>query len=218
MASASTAHRRCPIRVRLSSRMACTGLSRPVDHSVFRWRDPRWRPAPLSSAIIYECHVGTFTAAGTFDAAIERLGYLSDLGITHVELMPVSEFPGDARMGLRRRRSVYAPHHAYGGPDAMKRLVDAAHGHGLGVILDVVYNHFGPAGNFLPQFGPYLTDRYRTPWGDAVNFDDAGQRRSPAFFLRQRADVAARLSCRRPAARRGTRDFRRLGDSLSRAA
>ena len=157
------------------------GLSRPVEHSAFEWRHSRWRPAPLSSAIIYELHLGTFTSAGTFDAAVERLGYLRDLGVTHVELMPVSEFSGTRGWGYDGT-DLYAPHHIYGGPDAMKRLVDAAHGHGLGVILDVVYNHLGPEGNYLGKFGPYFTDRYRTPWGDAVNLDDRDSDEVRQFF------------------------------------
>jgi maltooligosyltrehalose trehalohydrolase len=148
------------------------GLSRPVDHSAFEWRHPQWHQVPLSSAIIYECHIGTLTPAGTFDAAAERLGYLRDLGVTHVELMPVAEFSGARGWGYDGV-NLYAPHHSYGGPDGLKRFVDAAHGHGLGVILDVVYNHLGPEGNYLAKFGPYFTNRYRTPWGDAVNLDDA---------------------------------------------
>jgi maltooligosyltrehalose trehalohydrolase len=149
------------------------GSSRPIDHSAFRWSDDGWRAPPLGSAIIYECHIGTFTADGTFDAAIDRLEYLKDLGISYLELMPVAEFSGDRGWGYDGV-DLYAPHHAYGGPDGMKRLVDACHRIGLGVILDVVYNHFGPSGNFLPTLGPYLTDRYRTPWGDAINFDGSG--------------------------------------------
>ncbi len=149
------------------------GCSRPIDHSAFRWSDDGWRAPPLGTAIIYECHIGTFTADGTFDAAIDRLRYLKDLGIGYLELMPVAEFSGDRGWGYDGV-DLYAPHHAYGGPDGMKRLVDACHRIGLGVILDVVYNHFGPTGNFLPTLGPYLTNRYRTPWGDAINFDDSG--------------------------------------------
>jgi maltooligosyltrehalose trehalohydrolase len=147
------------------------GFSRPVDHSSFQWRHARWQPAPLSPAIIYECHIGTFTQSGTFDAAIEHLGDLRDLGVTHVEVMPVAEFPGARGWGYDGV-DLFAPHHSYGGPDAMKRFVDAAHGHGLGVILDVVYNHLGPEGNYLAKFGSYFTGRYHTPWGDAVNLDD----------------------------------------------
>ncbi len=157
------------------------GLSRPVDHSAFEWRHPRWQQVPLSSAIIYECHIGTFTPEGTFDAAAGKLGYLRDLGVTHVELMPVCEFPGARGWGYDGV-DLYAPHHSYGGPDGMKRFVDAAHGHGLGVILDVVYNHLGPEGNYLARFGPYFTDRYRTPWGDAVNLDDQDSDQVRRFF------------------------------------
>jgi len=157
------------------------GFSRPVDHSAFEWRNTKWQPAPLSSAIIYECHIGTFTPAGTFDAAIERLGYLRDLGVTHVELMPVAECSGARGWGYDGV-DLFAPRHSYGGPDSMKRFVDAAHAHGLGVILDVVYNHLGPEGNYLAKFGPYFTDRYRTPWGDAVNLDDRDSDEVRRFF------------------------------------
>ena len=157
------------------------GLSRPVDHSAFVWRHAQFRQAPLASAVIYELHLGTFTRAGTFDAAADRLSYLRDLGVTHVELMPVSEFPGARGWGYDGV-DLYAPHHSYGGSDAMKRFVDASHGHGLGVILDVVYNHLGPEGNYLAKFGPYFTDRYRTPWGEAVNLDDADSVEVRRFF------------------------------------
>ena len=157
------------------------GFSRPLDHSSFQWRHARWHSAPLSSAIIYECHIGTFTQSGTFDAAIERLGDLRDLGVTHVEVMPVAEFPGARGWGYDGV-DLFAPHHSYGGPDAMKRFVDAAHGHGLGVILDVVYNHLGPEGSYIAKFGPYFTDRYRTPWGDAVNLDGSDSDQVRRFF------------------------------------
>src|SRR5260370_2834848 len=142
-------------------------LSRPVDHSAFEWRNTKWQAARLSSAIIYECHVGTLTPAGTFDAAVERLAYLRELGVTHVELMPVCEFSGTRGWGYDGV-DLFAPHHLYGGPDAMKRFVDAAHRHGLGVILDVVYNHLGPEGSYRAGLGPYFTDRYRPPWVDVV--------------------------------------------------
>jgi maltooligosyltrehalose trehalohydrolase len=157
------------------------GMSRPVDHSAFEWRNTKWQHAPLSSSIIYECHVGTFTQSGTFDAAVEHLGYLRDLGVTHIELMPVAEFSGSRGWGYDGV-DLFAPHHPYGGPDAMKRFVDAAHGHGLGVILDVVYNHLGPEGSYIAKFGPYFTDRYRTPWGDAVNLDDRYSDEVRRFF------------------------------------
>ncbi|HEY7165389.1 MAG TPA: malto-oligosyltrehalose trehalohydrolase [Candidatus Binatia bacterium] len=147
-----------------------TGPSRIVDHRAFSWTDRNWQPRPLSAAVIYELHIGTFTPAGTFKSTIERLDSLVDLGITHVELMPVAEFPGDRGWGYDGV-DLYAPHHAYGTPNDLKLLVDACHGRGLAVILDVVYNHLGPAGNHLARFGPYFTERYATPWGPAVNFD-----------------------------------------------
>ncbi|MCF8050572.1 MAG: malto-oligosyltrehalose trehalohydrolase [Desulfobacterales bacterium] len=146
------------------------GPSRWVDHARFTWSDAGWQPPPLGSAVIYELHVGTFTPKGTFQSAIERLGELIDLGVTHVELMPVAEFSGNRGWGYDGV-DLYAPHHAYGGPEGLKRLVDACHRRGLAVLLDVVYNHLGPAGNYLGRFGPYFTDRYATPWGQAVNFD-----------------------------------------------
>jgi maltooligosyltrehalose trehalohydrolase len=147
--------------------------SRVVDHAAFRWTDAGWQAPPLGSGVVYELHVGTFTRLGTFESAIERLGHLADLGITHVELMPVAEFPGTRGWGYDGV-DLWAPHRAYGGPDGLKRLVDACHARGLAVILDVVYNHVGPDGNYLARFGPYFTSRYRTPWGDAVNFDGRG--------------------------------------------
>ena len=148
------------------------GPSRVVDHSAFTWTDEDFQARPLSSALIYELHVGTFTTEGTFDAVIGKLGYLKDLGITHVELLPVADFPGQFGWGYDGV-SLFAPRQVYGGPEGLKRLVDACHAHKLGVILDVVYNHLGPSGNYLPKFGPYFTDRHHTPWGDALNFDGA---------------------------------------------
>lgn len=148
------------------------GPSRTLDHEAFEWTDHRWQPPPLSSAIIYELHVGTFTRAGTFEGAIERLDHLVDLGVTHVELMPVGEFSGYRGWGYDGV-DLYAPCHAYGGPHGLKRLVDACHARGLAVLLDVVYNHLGPAGNYLDRFGPYFTTTYSTPWGPAINMDEA---------------------------------------------
>ena len=146
------------------------GPSRILDHQAYPWKDGTWRPPPLSSAIIYELHVGTFTPEGTFPAVEERLDYLIELGITHVELMPVNAFSGRSGWGYDGV-DLYAPHEAYGGPEALKHLVDTCHQKGLAVILDVVYNHFGPEGNYLEHFGPYLTGRHGSPWGPAVNFD-----------------------------------------------
>ncbi|CAN5262618.1 malto-oligosyltrehalose trehalohydrolase [soil metagenome] len=159
-----------------------SALSRTVDHSAFNWTDRAFAARRLADAVIYELHVGTFTPAGTFDAAIDRLADLVDLGITHLELMPVAEFSGDRGWGYDGV-DLFAPHHAYGGPDGLKRLVDASHGSGLAVLLDVVYNHLGPEGNYLPQYGPYFTSKYATPWGDAVNFDDAGSHEVRRFVV-----------------------------------
>ena len=148
------------------------GPSRVVDHSAFAWTDEDFQAKPLGAAIIYELHIGTFTPAGTFEAAIDRLDHLRRLGVTHVEIMPVADFPGEFGWGYDGV-ALFAPRHVYGGPEGLKRLVDACHARRLGVILDVVYNHLGPSGNYLPKFGPYFTDRHDTPWGDALNFDGA---------------------------------------------
>jgi maltooligosyltrehalose trehalohydrolase len=145
-------------------------FSRPVDFGSFSWSDARWRPPPLSASILYELHVGTFTKEGTFDAAIGKLAHLVDLGVTHVELMPVAEYSGERNWGYDGV-DLFAPHHIYGGPLGLMRFVDACHAGGLGVIVDVVYNHLGPDGAYLDIFGPYTTDRYRTPWGPAINLD-----------------------------------------------
>lgn len=157
------------------------GPSRILDHSAFRWTDPNWQPKPLSSAIIYELHVGTFTPEGTFRAIVERLDYLLELGITHIELMPLGEFSGPWGWGYDGV-DLFAPHHQYGSPDDLKFLIDTCHQRGLAVLLDVVYNHFGPAGNYLGKFGPYLTDAYKTPWGQAVNLDHKGSPEVRRFF------------------------------------
>jgi maltooligosyltrehalose trehalohydrolase len=157
------------------------GPSRVVDHGEFPWTDRRWQAGPLSAAVLYEIHIGTFTPEGTFGAAIEKLDELVQLGITHVELMPIAEFSGSRGWGYDGA-DLYAPHHVYGGPEELKRLVDACHDRGLAVLLDVVYNHLGPAGNYLDRFGPYFTDRYATPWGRAINFDGSGSDEVRRFF------------------------------------
>jgi len=158
------------------------GPSRVIDHSNFQWTDRKWQARPLSSAIIYELHIGTFTPQGTFKSVIENLDYLADLGITHIELMPVVEFSGDWGWGYDSV-DLFAPHHLYGTPDDLKSLIDASHARGLAVLLDVVYNHLGPVGNYLQRFGPYFTEAYKTPWGAAVNFDHKGSHEVRQFFL-----------------------------------
>jgi malto-oligosyltrehalose trehalohydrolase len=157
------------------------GLSRTYDHAAFSWTDQGWLGGPLPGSVIYELHVGTFTAEGTFDAAIERLDYLRQLGVTAVELMPVAAFPGRHGWGYDGI-NLWAVHEPYGGPDGLKRLVDACHAHGLGVLLDVVYNHVG-IGNRLDAFGPYFTKAHETPWGPAVNLDQPGSDEVRAFLL-----------------------------------
>lgn len=149
------------------------GPSALVDHGAFSWTDGGWSGLDLASAVLYEMHIGTFSEKGTFEAAIEHLGHLVDLGVTAVEVMPVAEGSGSRGWGYDGA-DLWAPHRAYGGPDGFKLFVDACHQRGLGVILDVVYNHLGPVGNFLNEFGPYFTDRYTTPWGRAVNLDGEG--------------------------------------------
>jgi maltooligosyltrehalose trehalohydrolase len=158
------------------------GWSAVVDHEGFSWGDSGWRPRPLGEWVIYEAHIGTFTEAGTFAAAPDRLRHLVDLGVNAIELMPVAEFSGDHGWGYDGV-DLYAPHHAYGTPDDLKGLVDACHSEGLAVIMDVVYNHLGPAGNYLSRFGYYFTDAYGTPWGDAVNFDDMDSGPVRDFFI-----------------------------------
>jgi maltooligosyltrehalose trehalohydrolase len=146
------------------------GPTRVVDPDAFRWSDANWRGLETADLVIYELHVGTFTRAGTFDGVMEHLPRLRELGVTAIELMPVSEFPGRRNWGYDGV-SPYAVQSTYGGPDGLKRLVNAAHGEGLAVLLDVVYNHLGPEGNYLGEFGPYFSDRYRTAWGEGLNLD-----------------------------------------------
>ncbi|MEU1484710.1 malto-oligosyltrehalose trehalohydrolase [Streptomyces sp. NPDC005752] len=157
------------------------GESAVVDQDAYAWGTV-WAGRGLPGAVLYELHVGTFTGAGTFDAAAERLGHLVDLGITHVELMPVCPFPGTHGWGYEGV-SLWAVHEPYGGPEGLKRFVDTAHGLGLAVVLDVVHNHLGPSGNHLPAFGPYFTDTHHTPWGSAVNLDAPGSDEVRAYLL-----------------------------------
>ena len=155
--------------------------SRIYDHTLFKWTDTRWEAPPLPSAVIYELHIGTFSEQGTFDSAIAHLDHLVELGVTHVEVMPVAEWAGDRGWGYDGV-ALFAVTESYGGPDGFKRFVDACHAKNLAVILDVVYNHFGPLGNYTNKFGPYLTEKHRTPWGEAVNFDEGGSDQVRRFF------------------------------------
>jgi maltooligosyltrehalose trehalohydrolase len=153
-----------------------------MDHGIFHWEDAEWRGVALSETVIYEIHTGVFTPEGTFDAVAPRIAQLKDLGITALELMPVIQFPGQRNWGYD---GVYpfSVHGSYGGPHGLKRLVNACHREGVAVILDVVYNHLGPEGNYLGDFGPYFTDRYKTPWGEAINFDGRWSNGVRNFFI-----------------------------------
>ena len=158
------------------SRLLPEGVHGPteiVDPAAFAWTDNGWRGLDLRDYVIYELHVGTFSPEGTFDGVIQRLDYLKSLGISVIELMPVAAFPGRRNWGYDGV-SLYGVQASYGGPDGLKRLVNAAHRAGLAVMLDVVYNHLGNEGNYLRLFGPYFTHHHTTPWGDAINYDDQG--------------------------------------------
>lgn len=147
----------------------------------FQWTDTTWRGVVSDDLILYELHVGTFTQQGTFEAIIERLDYLMDLGITAIELMPVAQFPGGRNWGYDGVY-IYAVQNSYGGPLGLKKLVDACHNKGIAVFLDVVYNHLGPEGNYLSQFGPYFTETYKVPWGNAINYDGDWSDEVKEFF------------------------------------
>lgn len=156
--------------------------SQVINHSSFTWQDSEWKGITLPHMIMYELHIGTFTHEGTFDAVIGRLDALKDIGINTIEVMPVAQFPGKRNWGYD---GVYpfAVHSSYGGPEGLKKLVDACHMKGIAVILDVVYNHLGPEGNYLWDFGPYFTERYKTFWGDAINFDGAYSNEVRSYFI-----------------------------------
>ena len=157
------------------------GPSAVVDHDSYKWQHADWRPPAWSSAIVYELHIGTFSDAGTYHGATEHLDKLVNLGITHVELLPVNQFSGRHGWGYDGAQ-LFAPHQPYGSPDDLKALVDACHSRGLAVLLDVVYNHLGPTGNYLGEYGPYFTTTYKTPWGDAVNLDGPHSHEVRKFF------------------------------------
>jgi len=159
------------------------GQSIVVDPLAYRWRDATWRGRPWEEAVVYELHVGAFTPRGTFAAIVERLPELADVGVTAIELMPVAAFPGTRNWGYDGVLA-FAPAAAYGTPDDLRGLVDAAHAHGIMMLLDVVYNHFGPEGNYLHLYAPqFFNPRHRTPWGAAINFDAEGSRTVRDFFI-----------------------------------
>ncbi len=169
------------------------GPSRLVEHEDAA-AEQSWKGFPLDQAIIYELHVGTFTPEGTFDACIDRLEHLTTLGINAIELMPLAEYPGSRGWGYDGV-DLFAPHSGYGGPEGLRRLVTACHARGLAVIVDVVYNHLGPEGDYLPDFGPYFTDRYVTPWGTAFNYDGEYSDAVRSFVLENAAMWLRDLGC-----------------------
>src|ERR1700675_3502255 len=159
------------------------GPSEVIDPESFEWRDDGWHGRPWEEAVIYELHVGTFTPQGTFSSACERLDYLAELGVTALELMPVSDFPGQRNWGYDGVLP-FAPDSTYGRPEDLKELVQSAHSRGLMVLLDVVYNHFGPEGNYLGSYSPqFFTDRHKTPWGNGINFDGPESRPVRDYFI-----------------------------------
>ncbi|KPF61195.1 malto-oligosyltrehalose trehalohydrolase [Rhizobium sp. AAP116] len=158
------------------------GPSEVVDLSTQKTRDAIWRGRPWADMVIYELHVGTFTDEGTFQAAIDRLDHLGNLGITAIQLMPIADFPGRWNWGYDGVMP-YAPDSRYGRPDDLALLVQAAHQRGISVFLDVVYNHFGPSGNFMPAYAPLFSPHHQTPWGDGINFDDAQSEMVRAFLI-----------------------------------
>jgi maltooligosyltrehalose trehalohydrolase len=173
-----------PLRADPASRWQPQGVHGPsaVVERAFGWHDHGWSNPPIADYVILELHVGTFSAAGTFDGAIQHLAALAELGVTAVEIMPIAEFPGGRNWGYD---GVFpsAAQSTYGGPDGLRRFVDAAHQHGIAVILDVVDNHLGPEGNHLADFGPYFTSTYATPWGEGLNFDGADSDDVRRFFI-----------------------------------
>ncbi|GAA2232421.1 malto-oligosyltrehalose trehalohydrolase [Herbiconiux moechotypicola] len=158
------------------------GPSRTVDASTYGWHDADWAGHPLDTAVVYELHVGTFTPEGTLDAALEHLAHLRSIGVTHIELLPVNGFNGTHNWGYDGV-DWFAVHERYGGPAAYQRFVDVCHQEGFAVIQDVVYNHLGPSGNYLPLFGPYLSDASRNTWGTSVNLDQEGSAAVRRFIL-----------------------------------
>lgn len=164
--------KKLPDPASLSQPYGVHGPSQYIDLADFKWSDQTWKNPPISDYIFYELHTGTFSPEGNFDGIAKKLDHLLELGITAIEIMPVAQFPGERNWGYDGVFP-FAVHNSYGGAAGLQQLVNTCHQKGLAVVLDVVYNHFGPEGNYLPEFGPYFTGKYKTPWGNAVNFDDA---------------------------------------------
>ncbi|MGC3989986.1 MAG: alpha-amylase family glycosyl hydrolase, partial [Chthoniobacteraceae bacterium] len=159
------------------------GPSQVIDPRSYAWNDGDWQRPRFRDLVLYEIHIGTFTREGTFRSTMNSLPYLRDLGINAIQIMPVADFPGERNWGYDGV-NLFAPARCYGHPDDLRALVDAAHQQGIAVIQDVVYNHFGPDGNYLSQFSPhYFTRKHKTPWGDALNVDDQGSEAVRAFFI-----------------------------------
>jgi maltooligosyltrehalose trehalohydrolase len=158
------------------------GSSQAVNVAEFTWTDAEWRNQPLEHYLIYELHTGTFTPEGTFAGIEEKLDYFLELGINAIEIMPVAQFPGNRNWGYDGV-SPFAVQNSYGGAAGLQRLVDACHRRGIAVVLDVVYNHIGPEGNYFPNYGPYFTSKHKTPWGDAINFDDTDSENVRRYFI-----------------------------------
>ena len=206
---------RGPTRARAASPRACTACPGGSTRTPTSGATTRWTGRPLAGGVVYELHVGTFTPEGTLDAAIGRLGHLVRLGVDFVELLPVNAFNGTHNWGYDGVLW-YAVQEEYGGPAAYQRFVDACHQQGLGVIQDVVYNHLGPSGNYLPEFFPIFAEGGANTWGNSINLRRPGLRRGAPLHHRQRADVAARHARRRAAARRRARAGRRAGHARAR--
>ncbi|MEP6260529.1 MAG: malto-oligosyltrehalose trehalohydrolase [Gillisia sp.] len=156
--------------------------SKVIDQSAFKWNDTQWKGIPLGEMIIYELHVGTFTSEGTFEGVISKLDHLLELGVNTIELLPIAQFPGSRNWGYDGVNP-YAVQENYGGVEGLKKLIDQCHQNGIAVLLDAVYNHLGPEGNYMSQYGPYFTEKYQTPWGSAINFDDKHSDEVRNYFI-----------------------------------
>ncbi|UJH91814.1 hypothetical protein LZ575_03875 [Antarcticibacterium sp. 1MA-6-2] len=156
--------------------------SQVVDQNAFKWEEKSWKGISIKDMVIYELHVGTFTSEGTFKAVTEKLDHLLELGINTIEILPISQFPENRNWGYDGVYP-YAAQHSYGGVEGLKKMINTCHQKGIAVILDAVYNHMGPEGNYLSQYGPYFTEKYKTPWGAALNYDDKHSDEVRNFFI-----------------------------------